>query len=290
MNEEVKRLTPSKATVREIYLKSGNICAHPGCTELMIDRDGCFIGELCHIEAANETGARFRQGMSNKERSQASNLVLMCPNHHSKIDNNTEKYTVEYLKKIKAEHEHKYSNPIDTIYKKISDKTEFNDPIYVKNLLFFNKTINDFDLSTEELQELVEDLNTFIADFKNVPVATRHRLGEFVKRAYKLKDTEAASASRSNGLFWVQINDLKDSFGLDDNEIKTIIDGLISYKLAEIDKVEVTEYSETLALFFKKLKFDWTIWLDIAEFCEKTKLEISRFTEDLDFSPLDELN
>ena len=31
-NEEVKRLAPKQAVLRELYMKSGNECAFPGCT------------------------------------------------------------------------------------------------------------------------------------------------------------------------------------------------------------------------------------------------------------------
>src|SRR5690606_5537463 len=51
MPEKPKRLTPTNKTLREIFLKSGNLCAFPSCTNIMMDADGTFIGNLCHIEA-----------------------------------------------------------------------------------------------------------------------------------------------------------------------------------------------------------------------------------------------
>lgn len=50
------RMAPTKKTLRELYLRSGNQCAFPGCTAGMIDSNGDFVGQICHIEAAEEKG------------------------------------------------------------------------------------------------------------------------------------------------------------------------------------------------------------------------------------------
>ena len=62
---EVKRLQPKGNTLRELFLKSGNLCAFPGC--LMMDPEGNFIGEVCHIEAAEPPvrGSTLRKATSN---------------------------------------------------------------------------------------------------------------------------------------------------------------------------------------------------------------------------------
>lgn len=78
MAEPVKRLTPEKETLRELYLKSGNLCMFPECTERMINANGVFIGQVCHIEAAEDGGERFNEKQTNEERRHFSNLMLMC--------------------------------------------------------------------------------------------------------------------------------------------------------------------------------------------------------------------
>lgn len=37
MAEIVKRLPPKPKTLRELYLRSGNLCAYPGCKHVMIN-------------------------------------------------------------------------------------------------------------------------------------------------------------------------------------------------------------------------------------------------------------
>lgn len=52
VNETGKRLVPTKDVLRELYLKSGNQCAFPYCVRPMMNSDGEFVGQICHIEAA----------------------------------------------------------------------------------------------------------------------------------------------------------------------------------------------------------------------------------------------
>lgn len=54
MGEEAKRLKPLDATLRKLYVNSGNQCAFPVCTNKIMDGDGVFIALVCHIEAASE--------------------------------------------------------------------------------------------------------------------------------------------------------------------------------------------------------------------------------------------
>jgi hypothetical protein len=110
MSETPKRLKPTFETFRELFLKSGNLCAFPGCTALMMNEDGLFIGQLCHIEAAEPGGERFNPSMTNEERRSAPNLLLMCYPHHRET-NDVTRYTVADLKGMKGNHERRFSRP-----------------------------------------------------------------------------------------------------------------------------------------------------------------------------------
>ncbi len=63
-----KRLQPKGDVLRELFLKSGNLCAFPGCGHLIMDPDGNLIGEVCHVEAAEQGGERFNPNQTNEER------------------------------------------------------------------------------------------------------------------------------------------------------------------------------------------------------------------------------
>jgi hypothetical protein len=110
VSKRPKRLKPNFETFRELHLKSGNLCAFPGCDAVMMNEDNCFIGQLCHIEAAEPGGERFNPGMTNEQRRSAANLMLMCYPHHRQT-NDVVKYSATDLKRMKAAHEHRYSPP-----------------------------------------------------------------------------------------------------------------------------------------------------------------------------------
>lgn len=64
-----------------------------------------LTGEVCHIKGVRPGSARYDPNQSPGERHHYQNLVLMCPTHHTVIDDDEESYTVERLQRIKCEHE-----------------------------------------------------------------------------------------------------------------------------------------------------------------------------------------
>lgn len=73
------------------------------CQITVVEHD-VKIGEMAHIIAKNRGGARGHlsaEGGINDY----TNLILLCPNHHTEVDDNEELYPPEKLYRIKAEHE-----------------------------------------------------------------------------------------------------------------------------------------------------------------------------------------
>ncbi|WP_291297111.1 hypothetical protein [Elioraea sp.] len=98
----------TRNAMRRLFAFSGNRCAFPGCTHPLIDEDGDFIAQICHIEAASPDGERYNPSMTDDDRSHPANLMLLCYKHHVKT-NNCEIYTVDALKKMKTLHESKFA-------------------------------------------------------------------------------------------------------------------------------------------------------------------------------------
>lgn len=91
-------------TLKKLFALSGNQCAFPGCSKQMVNHKNAKSSNICHIEAANEDGERFNPDMEDKQRADYENLILLCVEHHDET-NDVDTYTVEALKKMKAEHE-----------------------------------------------------------------------------------------------------------------------------------------------------------------------------------------
>lgn len=107
----------SSKTLKMLFALSGNRCAAPGCKEPIIapgtDRsDAIVVGQIAHIFAVSEDGPRGKTGMIEKELNQASNLILLCPTHHVKVDGQHETYPAAMLTAWKTSHEKKYAEAL----------------------------------------------------------------------------------------------------------------------------------------------------------------------------------
>ncbi len=95
---------PNITDIKLLFAHSSNRCAFPKCKAPMAFGD-TLLGEICHIKGARPGSARYDASQSPLERHQRENLILMCPTHHTVIDDDEASYTVERLQQIKREHE-----------------------------------------------------------------------------------------------------------------------------------------------------------------------------------------
>jgi hypothetical protein len=101
---------PGITDIKLLFARSGNRCAFPKCTAPMALND-TLTGEVCHIKGARPGSARHDPNQTDIERHDYKNLVLMCPTHHTVIDDDEDAYTVEYLLRLKAANEQR-SEPV----------------------------------------------------------------------------------------------------------------------------------------------------------------------------------
>lgn len=63
------------------------------------------IGQIAHIEAKNNNGPRANPKLSDQQRDEYPNLLLLCPTHHRLVDARESTYTAEMLRLWKADRE-----------------------------------------------------------------------------------------------------------------------------------------------------------------------------------------
>jgi hypothetical protein len=98
----------SQKTGRMLLARSGNQCAFPNCVAPITDlATGNVTGEMAHIKADSPGGPRYDPDQSEEERQGFDNLMILCPPHHKIIDLDVQVYTVEVLRRMKADHESK---------------------------------------------------------------------------------------------------------------------------------------------------------------------------------------
>ena len=128
MGKNARRYTDK--TLKRLFGLSGNICAFPGCNKRLVNQSNAKESNICHIEAANEGGERYRESMTDEERGDYPNLILLCVQHHDET-NDVEKYPVEVLREMKLNHE-----------TEILNKTMSNNPSMLKNTINAIANIN----------------------------------------------------------------------------------------------------------------------------------------------------
>ena len=107
----------SKTTLKVLFAFSGNQCAHPDCSQLIVANqtaysDAKVIGQIAHIYAHSDGGPRSKQDLTDDERNSPGNLLLLCPTHHVHVDGQHETYPAEMLQDWKAKHERKYQTKL----------------------------------------------------------------------------------------------------------------------------------------------------------------------------------
>lgn len=142
------RLEPTKETIKKLFGLSNCQCAFPNCNQKLIISSG-VIGEICHIEAAETGGPRYNLHSDDEQRRSFDNFLLLCPTHHTVIDTDEKKYTVEVLRKMKRKHEQNHrktfnvSDPqINAIAKKFMMQVNVIDSSVKIDGGIINSTIN----------------------------------------------------------------------------------------------------------------------------------------------------
>jgi hypothetical protein len=97
-------------SAKMLWGRAAGLCSMPACRKPLVldetDADSeALIGDMCHIVAASDDGPRGLSSLTKEERDHYSNLILLCPDHHSEIDGQPGIWPVERLRAIKSEHE-----------------------------------------------------------------------------------------------------------------------------------------------------------------------------------------
>ena len=267
-----KRLTPKTKTLRDLYLKSGNECAFPECPNKIVDSDGTLIGELCHIEAALPGGERFNKNQTNEQRRSFDNLLLMCSNHH-KVTNNVNKYPVKKLKKIKDEHESRFTYIIDKMQESFKDFLEDQEII---ECLSLEKLLpaEIYNLSDKELEVSLNELNQLANKLKDVTKGAKELLSIIINRAH---DT-----NRDPGFYSSEIT-VDELAAITKTSKKTLHPNLFFLINKGFIDIEKNDY-DLDTIYLINLLSGWNVWVDLKIYCKNNNIDLTDIIVDLDFS------
>lgn len=106
------KATPDSHTKLRLFADSGGYCQNPNCNRnlfISIGEADFHIAEMAHIISAGDEGPRSKK-RTNEQKNEFSNLILLCPNCHTKIDKAEDEFPEELLKKWKREHSQKINS------------------------------------------------------------------------------------------------------------------------------------------------------------------------------------
>ncbi|QYA98262.1 helix-turn-helix domain-containing protein [Streptomyces anulatus] len=186
---EKNRQAPRADTRRDLLLFSGNECAWKTCSERLMNEDGGWVGEMAHIRGAEPGSARHDPALSKEELRSDENLVLLCANHHQRIDDprSSRRYDVEFLQQMKRKHEERYRKAVAAAEDEISDLTRENTVIPSADL---QRVEPDFE--EEEREYFVPRVNEFADRLREVTKPARGLLAVVISRPTVIGAPEAA--------------------------------------------------------------------------------------------------
>lgn len=126
---------------QRLFAESAGHCQNPACLEnllVSIEDNEFHIAELAHIIAARQKGPRGRSSIGN--RNSSANLIVLCPNCHTKIDKAPLAYQEEMLYAWKREHALK----IQSVFGVLTYQTREEARIPAEQLLRKNRAIFEY--------------------------------------------------------------------------------------------------------------------------------------------------
>ncbi|MCQ9148089.1 hypothetical protein [Ochrobactrum sp. BTU2] len=268
----VERLDPTPSTIKKLFAYSGNQCAIPDCQEQLVDTSGSMLGKIAHICAAEKGGPRFDAKMSNEDRRAFDNLLLVCGKHHDIIDHmpNVKTYTVDVLRKYKADHEGRFKRAERQLIAQVTDTTQAMLPTYPKTLKRYGEVFDVTD--SMNLDEEVEGLADFIDKLKELPLD---------ERAFAIKLAERMRRREVNDL---PAEDVAGAFSLGKTKLRQRMNLLEHHGLGDI--TEGHGYQQYVVRLWDRDP-GGNPWIEMLEFCDKTGIAIDSLVYDLNFAQYD---
>ena len=117
-------MTISDKDRKILWGESANRCCY--CKEeLVIDESvqdpHSVVGEECHIYGKKPNSARYSKSYPKDHLDKYENFILLCNIHHKLVDDQPNKHTVEYLKKLKSNHENWIKSTLKLVETKKAD-------------------------------------------------------------------------------------------------------------------------------------------------------------------------
>ncbi|WP_415962062.1 hypothetical protein [Streptomyces sp. 021-4] len=279
VNTPVERLVIKDSVQRKLFTFSGNECAWPDCPQVLAPVEGGWFGQIAHIRAAEAGGPRFDEAMTNNQRREFGNLLLLCAKHHRLIDDNetADNYSREALEEIKHHHESRFQRALDDLSRQEEQYVDHTAAIAAVHCSTLDAVYSGSFLTEADVRTEVVRFNRIADYLAQVTPAARQLLCLVVENESRIGLAEAAR---------------RDRFGTK-QKVKDLVDELFRLDLArfdptpsdELDYGQVAGRIESMDTFFSNSVFEGLpFWEDLRRLGPDI---FKKLIVDLDFSVLD---
>jgi hypothetical protein len=102
----------SEKSIKLLWSNAAGRCSFPGCGIRLTVNNALGVashtlGEMAHVKGEKPGSSRYDKKQPSRKRDDYTNLILLCPNHHTMIDKkeNLSVYTVGKILQMKERHE-----------------------------------------------------------------------------------------------------------------------------------------------------------------------------------------
>ena len=136
------KANPDNATKLRLFADSAGYCENPSCLKelfVSIEGENYHFAEMAHIFSAVDGGPRTKTVLSEKERGDYNNLILLCCNCHELIDKAEDRFPDVLIKQWKNEHRERIKGLFSCpVYGTRNEVREALIPLFRENKIIFD--------------------------------------------------------------------------------------------------------------------------------------------------------
>ena len=239
--------------MKVLYMLSGAKCAKCNTPLYITKADGNVsnLSEMAHIRGEKPDSARYDKTMTDEERQSYANLMVMCPKCHKEIDDDEQKYTVNMLKQMKAEHEQEIINTLEnSIYNVTSEELALTIKFLSKSctadianddytVITPQDKINKNNLSPQIANRIKMGLAVFhlIKDYINKQTNIDFSFAENLKKCFVEKYLELKNIGMDSDTIFAELWEYAKNGKVDNNSVAAAL-SVVSYFFLECDIFE----------------------------------------------------
>ncbi len=271
------RLEPTPTTIKELFARSGNVCAFPGCRHPVIDEQGNVVAQIVHIKGVRPGAPRFDESQTPDDRRQPSNLTIMCWGHHKATDDEG-LYPTAKMIEIKQSHENRFGGLLAGLQATVEDQTAYTTTRPPETMALYKE---HYGLSDEETRQTQIQFVRLQEELARLPPDARSVLATIVERG----------TNTDENVYELPIPELRDVLGISDARLGEQLATLKHNGFVDIDSEMREGYHSATEFVFTAPRMPGTDGVplidDLVRFAGLGDRRVAGVIVELDFRLLD---